>query len=395
MKILYLDAVGGAAGDMILAAFIDGLVPPEYLQEQIALLQLPDYEIRISQTMRHKISAKRWEVLTHDHTHRHLSDVEELIQASALSDFVKQNSIEVFRLLAQQEGKVHNQPVEKVHFHEVGAVDSLIDIVGTFVCVEYLKPDVIFTSPLPISHGIIEAAHGKLPVPAPATLELLKDFPVIYRDVEGELVTPTGAVLFTYLSRGELPQGMPFRIRRIGYGAGSRDFPQVPNLLRIWEGEMDSPRIIETVYQVETNIDDMNPEIFPYVQEKLLTAGALDVSLYTGIMKKGRPGTLISVLVPAERLNSVKAILYRETTTIGLRYFPVHREKLPREEQIVETPWGKMRIKKVELEGEELWLPEYEECRRIARESGKPLLRVYREVEQFLRQHSSGKSGTE
>ena len=394
MKILYLDAVGGAAGDMILAAFIDGLVPPEYLQEQIALLQLPDYEIRISQTMRHKISAKRWEVLSHDHTHRHLSDVEELIQASALSDFVKQNSVEVFRLLAQQEGKVHNQPVEKVHFHEVGAVDSLIDIVGTFVCVEYLKPDVIFTSPLPISHGIIEAAHGKLPVPAPATLELLKDFPVVYRDVEGELVTPTGAVLFTYLSRGELPQGMPFRIRRIGYGAGSRDFPQVPNLLRIWEGEMDSPRIIETVYQVETNIDDMNPEIFPYVQEKLLTAGALDVSLYTGIMKKGRPGTLISVLVPAERLNSVKAILYRETTTIGLRYFPVHREKLPREEQIVETPWGKMRIKKVELEGEELWLPEYEECRRIARESGKPLLRVYREVEQFLRQRSSGKSGT-
>ncbi len=384
MKILYLDAVGGAAGDMILAAFLDGLVPREYLIEQIAHLQLPDYEIRVSRTMRHKISAVRFEVLTRDATHRHLSDIEEIISASTLSDFVKRNSLEVFRKLAVQEGRVHDKPVDKIHFHEVGAVDSLIDVVGAFVCVEYIGPEKIFASPLPLSHGIIDAAHGRLPVPAPATLELLKDYPVVYRQVEGELVTPTGAVLITHLSEGELPAGVPLRIRRIGYGAGSHDFQQVPNLLRIWVGEMETPAGFDSVFQVETNIDDMNPELYPYVQEKLLQAGALDVTFYSGIMKKGRPGTLISVLVDAPQLDAVKRLLYAETTTIGLRYFPVHREKLMRQERQVDTPWGTVRVKEVMREGKRYLLPEYEECRRVARETGKPLVEVYRELEAFL-----------
>ncbi len=384
MAFLYIDAVGGAAGDMLLAAFFDGLVPFYYFREQIGQLPLPDYDLSLQEVKRHAIGAKHFVVKSTDRTPRHLSDIEALIEKSTLSSWVKEQSLAVFRELGQLEAEVHQVPLEKVHFHEVGAVDSIIDIVGFFICLEFLSPEKVFTSPLPVSRGIISAAHGKLPVPAPATLEILKDYPVVYRSMEAELVTPTGAILIKHVSDGLLPTGKTFEIQRIGYGAGTKDFQDVPNLLRIWEGQFKSEPQTETLLQIETNIDDLNPEIYPYLQQKLFERGALDVSFYPNIMKKGRPGVLITVLAERELLPRIRTLLYRETTTLGFRYFPVSREKLPRRSETIDSPWGSLNVKVVTVEGEERYLPEFEECRRIAEETGEPLLDIYRQIQLFL-----------
>jgi len=268
-------------------------------------------------------------------------------------------------------------------------VDSIIDIVGTFICLDYVNVDKIFTSPLPVSRGFVKASHGRLPVPAPATLALLKGYPLDYRAVEAELVTPTGAVLFTHISHGGLPLSSQFTVSQIGYGAGSKDFPEFPNLLRIWSGELLDEVEHETVIQIETNIDDMNPEIFPHLQQLLFEAGVMDVTFYPGIMKKGRQGTLISILSDVSLLDTIRNILYSQTTTIGFRYFPLHREKLPREIRKIDSPWGKIQIKVVKWQNSERWLPEYEECRRIAEKTGEPLLTVYQKIQLFLVQKQS------
>lgn len=392
MKFLYFDAVGGAAGDMIIGAFLDGLVPFEYLREQLAGLRLPDYRLTLEETQRHHISAKKFDVISPDHTHRHLSDIERLIEDSPLPQPVKEQSLAAFRRLGEAEARIHNIPLEKVHFHEVGAVDAIIDIVGAFLCVDYLQPRRVYSSPLPVSRGLVTAAHGRLPVPAPATLSLLRDFPLSYLPVEGELVTPTGAAIITTLSAGPLPKSISFRVAKTGYGAGGKDFAEVPNFLRVWLGEMEDSGTHDTVYQVETNIDDMNPEIYPYLRERLFEAGAMDVTFYAGIMKKGRPGTLISILCDAGRLDGVRDTLYRETTTIGLRYFPVHREKLQRQLRTVDSPWGPIQIKEIIRDGRRERVPEYEECRRIARQSGQPLRDIYEQVRGFLSGPRAGKA---
>jgi len=389
MKFLYFDAVGGVAGDMIIAAFLDGLVPFDYLQENLARLDLSDYQLEVSDTRRHHIGAKKFTVRSSDNTPRHLADIIRLIEKSSLPHGVKEGAVKIFRDLGEHESRIHKIPLEKVHFHEVGAVDSIIDIVGALICVDFLKPEKIYSSPLPISRGLIKAAHGTLPVPAPATLELLKNFPLNYLPIEGELVTPTGAVLIRNLSRGELPARERFTIEKIGYGAGSRDFPEIPNLLRIWMGELIAQPEYQTVVQIETNIDDMNPEFYPYLQERLLDAGAMDVAFYSGIMKKGRPGTLVTILADASLLPQIREILYRETSTIGFRYFSVNREKLPREEKTIDSPWGKMRIKEVVWEGSRRRIPEYEECRRLARELNIPLPEIYQQVQAYLNSASS------
>ncbi|MEJ2637169.1 MAG: nickel pincer cofactor biosynthesis protein LarC [Calditrichia bacterium] len=384
MKYLYIDAIGGASGDMLLGAFLDGLVPFDYLQSALAKLQLPDYQLELNETHRHHIAACKFSVTSTDKTHRTLTDIAELIQASSLPQEVRSSSAKVFQKLARHEARIHQMPVEKVHFHEVGAVDSIIDIVGTFVCIDYLKPDIIYSSPLPVSRGFVKAAHGTLPMPAPATLSLLKNYPLIYRHMEAELVTPTGAVLIESISKGLFPEHQPFNISEIGYGAGSRNFSGIPNLLRIWLGDFPDGVWQDSVLQIETNIDDMNPELYPFLQQQLLEAGAMDVTFYQGIMKKGRPGTLISILADAAILKTIRSILYRQTSTIGFRYFPVYREKLPRELRIVDSPWGKVQIKVVVWEGIERRIPEFEECRRIAAETGRSLIEVYNEIQSFL-----------
>jgi len=240
-RFLYIDCIAGASGDMLLGAFLDGLVPPDYLKEELQKLPLARYTLESESTTRQSIHATKVTIrlAAGDQPHRHLSDIFSLLANSSLSEYVKSNARAVFQRLGEAEALVHNMPVEKVHFHEVGAVDSIIDIVGTLICLEYLQVEHIYASPLPISKGTVNAAHRTLPVPAPATMQLLQNYPVIYKDMAGEMVTPTGAVLVTQLSRGQLPEDQPFKITTVGYGAGSREFPLLPNVLRLWLAEFE------------------------------------------------------------------------------------------------------------------------------------------------------------
>ncbi len=388
MKFLYLDCAGGVSGDMLLGAFLDSLVPQDYLETSLKKLKLKGFHLEVNDVERHHIHAKKVDVVVQGkrHHHRTLADIEKIITRSDLSDFVKTHSVAVFRRLAEAEAAVHHQPLEAVHFHEVGAVDAIVDIVGTTICMEYLRPDAVYSSPLPLSEGTVKAAHGILPVPAPATLNLLKDFPVHRVAVEGELVTPTGAALVTHFSQGRIPERLSFRIQSIGYGAGSKQFDTIPNYLRIWQGQLDVQSIKEIALQIETNIDDANPEIYPYLAEQLYAAGAQDVSFYPAIMKKGRPGVLVVIIAQPPLLTSLKEILFRETTTIGLRFHYIFREKLDREIVTVETEWGNVRAKKVTIDGETRIYPEFEECKRIARISGKPLLEIQQSIIQIFHQ---------
>ena len=386
MKFLYIECVGGISGDMLIGSFLDGLVPFEHLQQELQKLPLNQYRLELQEETRHHISGKRFrvQVTTSEVARRHLSDIVNLLESSQLSAFVKENSIQTFQSLARVEARIHATTVDRVHFHEVGALDSIIDIVGTFICLEYLHPVSIYHSPIPVSRGRIDTAHGKLPVPAPATLALLVGRPLQYLDIEGELVTPTGAALLAHIARGPLPTSQTFSIQQIGYGLGESDFPELPNFLRIWLGEFPIETQKETVLQVETHIDDVNPEIYPYLMERLYQCGVQDVALYSNIMKKGRPGILVSILCDTALLPQVKEILFTETSTIGLRYFPVYREKLARKLITVHSPWGDIQVKKVLINGKQRLLPEFEECKRIAQISKRSLWEVYQELTQFL-----------
>ena len=379
MKFLYFDCIGGASGDMILGAFLDGLVSLEYLTKSLNNINLKGYRVILESTERHHIRARKltFRLTGKDTAQRHLSDILKLIEESSLSPYVKQNSTEVFRKIGEQEARIHGIPVEKVHFHEVGAIDSILDIVGVFICREATGAKQVFASPLPVSGGFVNAAHGNLPLPAPAALALMQNYPLKKVDAEGELVTPTGAALITHLSQGELPVHREFRVEKIGYGAGSRDSAAIPNLLRIWQGTLSDPTPSDTALQVETNIDDLNPEIYPYLMQKLISAGVMDVSIYPNIMKKGRPGVLISVLCDPALLEKVQQILLNETSTLGLRYFPVNRLKLPRKIITVDSPYGPIRVKEVQKKGRKELIPEYDVCRGIAEKTKTPLKKVY------------------
>jgi len=386
-RFLYFDCPSGISGDMILAAFLNKLVPPDYFLNEIHKLPLSQsVDIQLKSTERHAIRATRILIQSKEprHHHRYLKHILKIIEGSKLSEFVKKNSAAVFTRLAEVEGQIHGVSPEEIHFHEVGAVDSIMDIVGAFICLDYLKPKEIFTSPLPVSRGVISSAHGKIPIPAPATLSLLQNFPTVYVDIEAELVTPTGAAVLTHIARKKLPEDRAFVIQRVGYGAGSRELKELPNLLRIWEGEFSEKILTEKVIQIDTNVDDMNPEIFPYLTEKLFAAGVLDVSLYPNIMKKGRPGMLISILCEEEKLPAVREILFRETTTLGFRYFVVNREKLPRQEKTIQTPWGKIAVKMVQKGADWEWLPEYESCKKIAASENIPLIQAYKLLTDYL-----------
>ncbi|NOX36674.1 MAG: nickel pincer cofactor biosynthesis protein LarC [Calditrichaeota bacterium] len=390
MKFLYIECIGGISGDMLVGSLLDGLVPFSELEKALNKLPLDGYRLELREETRHHISGKRFIVHTDtrkEEPHRHLDDIRQLLVNSSLSEYVTTNAIQVFERLAQAEAQIHATTPDRVHFHEVGAVDSIVDIVSTFICLEYLQPQSVYHSPIPMSRGYVDAAHGKLPVPAPATLALLKNQTLHYLDVEAELVTPTGAALIAHISQGPLPTGRSFQIQQIGYGLGSRDLLELPNFLRVWLGEFQMASQTETALQIETNIDDLNPEVYPYLMERLFECGVQDVSFYPNIMKKGRPGVLVSIICDTALLPEVRDILFTETSTIGFRYFPVYREKLPREVLTLHSPWGNIQVKKVIINGRERLVPEFEECKRIARISKRPLWEVYQELTQFLLSH--------
>ncbi|CUT05194.1 nickel pincer cofactor biosynthesis protein LarC [Candidatus Kryptobacter tengchongensis] len=388
MKIAYFDAFSGISGDMTIGAFIDAGIDFEEFKNEIQKLNLKNFDVKIKKITRHGINATKFDVVIKEdrEAHRNLSEIFEIIDKSNLSDFVKKTSQKIFTTLAQAEAKIHNVAIDDVHFHEVGAVDSIVDIVGTAICIEKFGIEKIFVSKIPLgSGGFVQTQHGKMPVPSPATVEILKNFPVILTDVSFELTTPTGSAIVATLAEYGLEKET-IKISAIGYGAGQFEIPDRPNLLRIIIGEIPLKYEEERLLLIETNIDDMNPEVYPYVIEKLLSSGANDAYLVPIIMKKGRPGILLSVLVSESKLDNVLKIIFTQTTTLGVRVIEIKRRKLPREQREIETPFGRVKFKLVSIDNVERLIPEFEECKRIAEERNLPLILVYKILESLVNQ---------
>ncbi len=401
MRIAYLECFAGISGDMFLGALVDAGVPAEVLMEATAALDL-GAGLKIEKADRSGISCTKVHVLedgrlaeekqhaehshahdaqahththdhehTHEHTHSHgrsLSTIRELIRAAALAEPVKRTAMRVFDLLGASEAKIHNVDIDAIHFHEVGAVDAIVDIVAASAGIHYLKLDAWHCSPLNVGGGMVECAHGTFPVPAPATADLLRGFPTYSAHVQKELVTPTGAALLRVLDPAFGPQPA-MRVDRIGYGAGTRNPKGFPNALRVSLGEADEgiDGRTDTVTVIETALDDLSPQILAWVAESALAAGALDVMLTPTIMKKGRPGTLLTVLCDASESAALERLIFRETSTLGVRIRQDQRRCLERHSTPVQTLYGEIRMKVGLLVGEEMnAAPEFEDCRAAA-----------------------------
>jgi hypothetical protein len=378
MKLLYFDCFSGISGDMTVAALLDLGLPEETLRGELRKLGLGNYSLEIIPGSRSGIAALGFEVRVgpEEEHHRHLSNIRKMIEGSSLDREVKDLSLAIFQRLAEAEARVHKRDVESVHFHEVGAVDSIVDIVGTAIGIHYFRPGLILSSELPMGRGFIQCQHGRLPLPAPATLEILKGYPVKSVDVEGELVTPTGAAIVSTLSSKAVPFPT-MAVKGIGYGMGRKEFPDRPNLLRLVLGEGSGDYPEDRAAILECNIDDMNPEFYDYLMERLFRSGALDVSLSPLMMKKNRPGTLLRVIAEEQDAERLSELILRESTTLGVRSYNVKRKKLSREIKEVETRYGKVRVK---VSGDLRFQPEYDDCRRIALEKGVPIHDVYYEA---------------
>jgi uncharacterized protein (TIGR00299 family) protein len=385
MHIAILDCFSGISGDMTLSALLDLGVPLDYINEQLAKLKLTDFNIQLSKTKRHHISASLIKITfkATKQPERNYRSIMDLIDNSELSPLVIEKAKNAFTILGEAEAKIHNTPLEKIHFHEVGAVDSIIDLVGSIIGFEYLQVEKIFSTPVPLGSGFTDTAHGLMPVPSPAAIEILKDYPIVHYDSKYEMTTPTGATLLKTLSEGLIPDGFGYLQEKIGYGAGTKDSPQLPNLLRIITGSTITKTGYEKLVMVETNIDDMNPEIFSFLMEQLFQLGAKDVFLSPLIMKKGRPGTKLSVLTEQALSHKMEEKILSETTTLGLRRYEVDRKIVLRRAVYLNTKYGRVKVKQVELNGEKLYRPEFEECKKIAEKFNLALQDVYREIERF------------
>lgn len=386
MKALYLDCFAGISGNMFLGALLQAGVPLAYLEKELGKLPMSDeFKLEVNETSRNGIHALYVDVILlnvkeHHHGHRRMADIRELLEKSALSMAVKQQALSIFEVIAAAEGKVHGKPAEEVAFHEVGAVDSIVDIVGAAICLDYLEVERIFVSRLTVGGGFVKCAHGLLPVPAPAVAELLMGWQTSKGSEEKELVTPTGAGIVRALGlySESLPKG--FVTECIGYGAGSHEL-NIPNVLRVYRGEYNGA-VDSKLAVIEVNIDDMNPQIYGYLYEKLLAAGALDVWTTPIFMKKNRPAQMLSVLVDEEKQNACVAIIFAETTSIGLRIMPVaQRLEASRHIAKVETKYGVVNCKVSAWEGKICSVsPEYEDCKALAVEKQVPLKVIQQEA---------------
>ncbi len=375
MKIAYFDCLSGISGDMTLAALVDAGVDLAAIQAGIDSLGLPECRLVAAEVKRKGFRALHVTVEhSPEHTHRHLHHITAMIDRSRLTTPQKELATMIFGKLAQAEAKVHGSTIEKVHFHEVGAVDSIADIVGAAIGLDLLGVERIEASPVPTGRGFVEIAHGRCSIPAPATAELLTGIPLAESSVEAELTTPTGAAILATLcdAFGPLPA---MRIGRIGYGAGTRELTGQPNILRLIVGETvdDSPGL-DQVWVLETNLDDVSGELIGYCASRLWETGALDVYTTPIQMKKNRPGVILSVLCEAAEIEKIEAILFRETTTLGVRRWPVSRKKLDRRRHEVTTPWGAIDGVLALMPGHPpSFSPEYETCRRLAADQNVPL----------------------
>ena len=395
MTVAYIDCIAGVSGDMLLGALLAAGVSEAELRERLADLHLPGFELGAQPVQKAGIGALQVEVRVTDHaTERHLPEIAALLEASAVPAAIKRRAGAIFRRLGEVEAAIHGSSRDRVHLHELGGIDTIVDVVGVLTGFQLLGVERVVCSPLPLARGFVDSAHGRLPLPAPATVALLQGVPVTGAEVEGELVTPTGAALVTELAArfGALPA---MTLRAAGYGAG-RAQRAIPNVVRLLVGEAagaggdgaadggeEGGAAPEPLFVVETNIDDMNPEWYDYVTARLFAAGALEVFTQPAAMKKNRPATLLSVLCrPAQRA-SVRRLLFRETTTIGVREHLVQRYALARETRLVTTSHGEIRVKMVRGAGPEpRWAPEYDDCRRAAEATGAPLQAVYQAAAQ-------------
>ena len=379
MKIAYLDCSSGISGDMFLGALLDAGFAFEELKHRLRTLPLDGYHLETKQELRNQISGTRFSVKLESEKQvpRNLEAIRKIIQGGDLSSTVKEKSTAIFEQLAGIEGKIHNLSLEEVHFHEVGAVDSIIDIVGSLIGIEYLEISSFYASHIPLGSGFTETAHGTIPIPAPATIELLKGIPVYDSNIKHEMVTPTGAALLKCLvsSFGPMP---PMVVQDIGYGAGKRDLPERPNLLRILIGDKPFNKEVESVVLLETNLDDTSPEWIGYLMERLFEAGALDVVFFPIQMKKNRPGVQIQVIGQHDQRETLTEILFRESATLGVRFRYTQRQVLKRAEAEVDSPWGSIKVKKImNRDGSYFFQPEYDVCREIALNYNRPLREIY------------------
>jgi uncharacterized protein (TIGR00299 family) protein len=449
MRIAYIECFSGISGDMFLGALVDAGVSADLLRQTVNALNL-GAELQVSRVDRCGITSTKVDVVvngepdhpreaaqpahhvhshdhghshahehrhpdgtvhSHDHAHddeaglshplkqahvhgRHLSEIKKIIATSTISEKAKQTATDIFEALGAAEAKIHNVPVETIHFHEVGAVDAIVDIVCAAVGTEALNVDRFVVSPLNVGGGTVVCAHGTFPVPAPATVELLKGAPIFSGEIQKELVTPTGAAIAKTLAHsfGPMP---PMTLEQSGYGAGSRNFPSHANVLRITVGESTSAQEstrdlpIDEVIVLEANIDDLNPQLFGYVAEQALAAGALDVFATPVQMKKSRPGTLITLLAKPEDAERIARLVFRETSTIGIRTRREQRYVLPRRHETVQTQWGEVRMKIAQIKGSvSNYSPEYEDCRRIAEQHQVPLKHVMQEAIRLYLEHT-------
>ncbi len=394
MKIAYFDCLAGASGDMILGALLDAGLSTQDLLQGINALDLSGFDLNIQTVYKNGFRATKADILIEDNvTERSLPDIEALIQNSDLPQNTKNKSISIFQRIGTAEAKIHGTPLQDVHLHELGGLDTIIDVVGTLVGLDSLGLQQVYASPLPLGRGFARGAHGAIPLPAPATLTLLEGVPVAGSDLDIELVTPTGAALLTSLAEsfGPIPE---MTLKATGYGAGTKDL-SIPNVIRLLIGTLqkDNHPIIETLIKLETNIDDLNPEIYEYVMTRLLEAGALDVWLSPIQMKKNRPGILLQVLSRPKDAELLTSILFSETTTLGVRKQFVERLSMPRTIQTIETPYGKVRIKIAQFQdGSIKFSPEYEDCKTLAETNNIPLIDIYKMAETLARDLLSPKS---
>jgi pyridinium-3,5-bisthiocarboxylic acid mononucleotide nickel chelatase len=379
MKILSYDCFSGISGDMNLGAMIDLGVDVTFLTGELNKLNFKGWELHVEKDQRHGISGTKVTIKQthHEHEHRNLSDIKKIIHESSLDQKTKDLSMKIFNKVANAEATVHNIPVDEVHFHEVGAIDSIIDIVGAAICFNSLNPDAVFVSPLELGSGFVKCDHGTLPVPAPATAEIMKGIPVKTGGVNFEATTPTGAAIIATLGT-YFNTATPFRINKTGYGVGHKENPSVPNLLRVFLGESEEPVSGHDALLLECNIDDMNPEFFEHISEKLFIAGASDVYISGIIMKKGRPGNVLNVICEPGMGGIVKEIIFTESTSVGIRTIPFRKDTLSRKFEVIKTPYGNITVKRSFYNEKEVSCkPEFEECRKIAIEKGIPVKEIY------------------
>lgn len=393
-RILYFDCFAGISGDMAVGALLDLGVDVDRLRQQLEKLKLGGYRIEIKKNHKLGLWGTDFRVLVesaheHDHSHEHkhshehrgLQDIIKILAESNLPDAVQERSLDIFRRIAEAEGHIHGIAPDQVHFHEVGAVDSVIDVVAASICIHELGIDKVLASPLHLGEGFVQCAHGLLPVPAPAVLEILKGTPVYNSGLRAELVTPTGAAIIKSLAQsfGPIPEIVA---ERIGYGLGDRDL-EIPNMLRVIQAQIEPSK--QQLWMLECNMDDMNSQYYSHLFPLLFEQGALDVYLTPVIMKKNRPGICLSVLCEEDRMDAMEEIVWRETTTLGIRRRPVERRILEREMVSVNTCWGPVSVKMAYHQGRPLkYAPEYEDMHRIAVEHNIPLPEVYRQVMQAI-----------